>query len=110
MMLAHQVLKDLDIALSPEAAELMRKRQEANRELGVSAFLDFSNGLAAMDDGEYLTAAEHFQPLMMRAPGSMVVQLAYGEAKRRAALAARDAAKKKAGDALKGLFRKPGPG
>ncbi len=106
--LADRVLKDLDIALSPESAELMRKRQEANREIGVSAFRDFSRGLAAMDNGEYLVAAEYFRPLIMRAPGSVLVELAYGEAKRRAALAAKESAKKKAGDALKGLFKKPG--
>ena len=106
--LADRVLKDLDIALSPESAELMRKRQEANREMGVRAFHDFSNGLAAMDHGEYLTAAEHFRPLIMRAPRSLLVELAYGEAKRRAALAAKESAKKKAADALKSLFKKPG--
>lgn len=105
--LAERVLKDLDIALSPESAELLRKRQEGNREIGVRAFRDFSSGLAAMDNGDYLKAAELFRPLVMRAPGSLVVELAYGEAKRRAALGAKEAAKKKAGDALKGLFRKP---
>lgn len=106
--LAERVLKDLDIALSPESAELMRKRQEANRELGVSAFRDFSSGLVAMDNGDYLKATGLFRPLIMRAPGSLVVELAYGEAKRRAVLAAKEAARKKAGDALKGLFKKPG--
>ena len=106
--LADRVLKDLDIALSPESAELMRKRQEANRELGVSAFRDFSGGLVAMDNGDYLKAAELFRPLIMRAPGSLAVELAYGEAKRRAALAAKETARKKAGDALRGLFKKPG--
>jgi len=105
--LADRVLKDLDIALSPESAELLRKRQEANRALGVSAFRDFSSGLVAMDNGDYLRAAELFRPLLMRAPGSLVVELAYGEAKRRAASAAKESAKKKAGDALKGLFKKP---
>jgi hypothetical protein len=86
----------------------MRKRQEANREMGVRAFHDFSSGLAAMDDGEYLTAAEHFRPLIMRAPRSLLVELAYGEARRRAGVAAKEAAKKKAADALKSLFKKPG--
>jgi TolB-like protein len=105
--LADHVLEDLDIALSPESEALLRKRQEANRELGVSSFKALSNGLAAMDAGDYVTAAERFQPLVMKAPGSMLVELAYGEAKRRAALAARQSAKKKAGDALKGLFKKP---
>ena len=105
--LADHVLKDLDIALSPESEALMRKRQEANREIGVSSFKAFSGGLAAMDAGDYLTAAQRFQPLIMKSPGSMLVELAYGEAKRRAALAAQGAAKKKVGDALKGLFRKP---
>lgn len=106
--LAERVLKDLDIALSPESAELMRQRQEANREFGVAAFRDFSSGLAAMDNADYVKAAELLGPLLLRAPGSLMVQLAYGEAKRRAALSAKDAARKKAGDALKGLFKKPG--
>lgn len=106
--LADRILRDLDIALSPESAELMRKRQEANRQLGVRAFRDFSAGLVAMDNGDYVKAAELFRPLMMQAPDSPVVELAYGEAKRRAALAAKEAAKKKAGDALRGLFKKPG--
>jgi hypothetical protein len=44
----------------------------------------------------------------MRAPRSLLVELAYGEAKRRAALAAKESAKKKAADALKRLFKKPG--
>ena len=105
--LAERVLKDLDIALSPESAEVMRQRQEANRAAGVSAFRDFSSGLFAIDNGDYVKAAELLGPLMMRAPGSLMVELAYGEAKRRAALAAKEEAKKKAGDALKGLFRKP---
>ena len=105
--LAERVLKDLDIALSPESAELMRKRQEANRELGVSAFRDFSSGLFAMDNGDYIKAAELIGPLLLRAPGSLVVELAYGEAKHRAALAAKEAARKKANDALKGWFKKP---
>ena len=106
--LAERVLQDLDIALSPESAELMRKRQAANREIGVRAFRDFSSGLLAMDNGDYVRAAELLRPLMMQAPDSPVVALAYGEAKRRASLAAKEAAKKKAGDALRGLFRKPG--
>ncbi|MCX5761197.1 MAG: hypothetical protein NTW72_06785 [Gemmatimonadetes bacterium] len=105
--LAERLLKDLDIALSPESAELMRKRQEANRELGVSAFRDFSSGLFAMDNGDYIKAAELIGPLLLRAPGSLVVELAYGEAKHRAALAAKEAARKKANDALKGWFKKP---
>jgi TolB-like protein len=105
--LADGVLKDLDIALSPESEALMRKRQEANREIGVGSFRAFSNGLAAMDAGDYLTAAQEFQPLVMKSPGSLLVELAYGEAKRRAALAAQEVAKKKVGDALKGLFKKP---
>jgi TolB-like protein len=105
--LADHVLKDLDIALSPESEALLRKRQEANRELGVGSFKALSSGLAAMDGGDYLTAAERFQPLVMKSPGSMLVELAYGEAKRRAALAAQQSAKQKVGDALKGLFKKP---
>lgn len=105
--LADRILKDLDIALSPERAELLRQRQEANHAIGVRAFRDFSTGLLAMDNGDYVRAAELFRPLMMQAPGSPVVELAYGEAKRRAALAAKEAAKKKAGDALRGLFKKP---
>jgi TolB-like protein len=105
--LAERVLKDLDIALAPESAELMRKRQEANRELGVRAFRDFSAGLVAMDNGDYVRAVELFRPLMLQSPDSPVVGLAYGEAKRRAVLAAKEAVKKKGGDALRGFFKKP---
>ena len=106
--LADSVLKDLDIALSPEREALMRKRQQANREIGVTSFKVFSAGLAAMDQGDYFTAAQKFQPLVMQSPGSLLVELAYGEAKRRAARAATDATKKKVNDALRGLFKKPG--
>ncbi len=61
-----------------------------------------------MDNGDFVRAAELLRPLMMQAPDSPVVALAYSEAKRRAALTAKEAAKKKAGDALRGLFKKPG--
>ena len=105
--LADGVLKDLDIALSPEHEALMRKRQQANREIGVNSFKVFSSGLALMDRGDYFGAAQKFQPLVMESPGSLLVELAYGEAKRRAARAAQEATKKKVNDALKGLFRKP---
>jgi TolB-like protein len=106
--LADGVLKDLDIALSPEHEAQMRQRQQANREIGVNSFKGFSLGLAAMDRGDYVGAAQHFQPLVMESPGSLLVQLAYGEARRRAARAAADATKKTVNDALKGLFKKPG--
>ena len=105
--LADDVLKDLDIALSPESAALLEKRREADRQLGYAAFKSLSNAFVAMERHDYATAATQLQPLMMRSPDSRVVQLAYQEAKHRAAAAATEAAAKKVGDALKGLIKKP---
>ncbi len=105
--LADRVLKDLDIALSPEDSALLERRREADRRLGYAAFHALSSALASMDNGDYVTATTQLQPLIMHSSDSRVVQLAYQEAKRHAADAAKEKAKAKAGDALRGLFKKP---
>ena len=105
--LANDVLKDMDIALSPESAALMAKRQEANRQLGVASFKAFSVALKMIDAGDYVGAAGKLQPLVMLSPDSRLVSLAYEEAKRRATSKVADEAKKKANDLLKGIFKRP---
>ena len=105
--LADHVLKDLDVAMSPESAAEMRKRQEANRQMGFDSFMALSGALASMDAGDYLTAADRMRPLMMKSPDSQLVELTYQEAKHRAAIAGKQKAKDKAGKVLRGLFGKP---
>jgi TolB-like protein len=105
--LADHVLKDLDVAMSPESAAEMRKRQEANRQMGFDSFMALSGALASMDAGDYLTAADRMRPLMMKSPDSQLVELTYQEAKHRAAIAGKQKARDKAGKVLRGLFGKP---
>ena len=107
--LADDVLKDLDIALSPESAALLEKRREADRQMGIASFRALSSAFVAIDKRDFSTAITQLQPLVMRSPDSRVVQFAYQEAKHRAAEAAKDAVTKKAGDLLKGLFPKKPP-
>lgn len=105
--LADRLLKDLDIALSPEDSATLRRRQEENRALGFTTFMAFSNALYAMDNGDYVTAGERLIPVVRQAPDSRVVQAAYQEAKHRSTVSAKQRAKEKARSGLRGLLKKP---
>src|SRR5687767_2397263 len=82
--LAKELIDGLEVALSPEAREKLRLRQEANRVDELQTVALYSNALQAYDGGDYATAVERMVPVMQKAGGATVVQLTYAEAKKRA--------------------------
>jgi TolB-like protein len=105
--LAKELIDGLDVALSPEDRVRLQQRQEANRVNDLGSVALYSLALAAFDAGDYVTAAEQLHRVLQKEPGSAVVQRTYDEAKTRATGKAKQSAKDKVRERLRGLFGKP---
>lgn len=101
--LAHDLVKALPVAVSPEALTRLREAQERDRIAEATTVVDFSQGLARYDQGDYVGAVEKLGRVMLRSPDALVVRLSYEEAKRRSA----STVKQKVRDRLQGLLRRP---
>ena len=104
-MLARQLVKDLDIALSPEGEAKLDARQQSNRVDDLDAVVGMSNAIALSDAGDYAGALTKMAPVVARYPNSVVVKVTYDEMKRRAT----NSTKQKAKSRLNGLIKKKWP-
>jgi TolB-like protein len=116
--LAKQLLRDLDVALSPEREAELDARMDRTGVGDVASALRVSNAITLADAGDYGAATTEIAPVVARYPNSTFVKLTADEISRRAKLAAQDKAKREARDAIntgikKGLGgllkRKPPP-
>lgn len=102
--LARQLVKDLDVALTPEGEAKLEARQESNR-VDVDAMVGMSNAIALSDAGDYAGALTKMAPVVAKYPNSVVVKVTYDEMKRRAS----NSTKQKAKSRLNGLIKKKWP-
>jgi TolB-like protein len=102
--LAEELIDGIEISLSPEQREELRARQERNRIPDMETMLAFSDALYYMDRQDWVGAAEKLAVVSRRAPGSVMVELAYAEAQRRAADNARDRARDTGRRLLRGIL------
>lgn len=103
--LARQLVKDLDVALSPEGEAKLDARQESNRVDDIDAMIGMSNAIALSDAGDYAGALTKMAPVVAKYPNSVVVKVTYDEMKRRAS----NSTKQKAKNKLNGLIKKKWP-
>jgi TolB-like protein len=103
--LARQLVKDLDVALTPEGEAKLEARQQSNRVDDVDAVVGMSNAIALSDAGDYAGALTKMAPVVAKYPNSVVVKVTYDEMKRRAS----NSTKQKAKNKLNGLIRKRWP-
>jgi TolB-like protein len=99
--LADELLAGIEVSLSPEERERLRARQEANRIEELETMLAFSEALSYLDREDYVRGAEKMFAVTRMAPNSLVVKLAYEEARTRTAESARDRARDAAGRLLR---------
>ncbi|MEP7380529.1 MAG: CsgG/HfaB family protein [Gemmatimonadota bacterium] len=103
--LARQLVKDLDVALTPEGEAKLDARQRANRVDDLDAVVGMSNAISLSDAGDYAGALTRMAPVVAKYPNSVVVKVTYAEMKRRAASSTKDKAKSK----LNGLIKRRWP-
>ncbi len=105
--LAHQLVAAMPTAVSPEALEVLRQRQEADRIDHVHTVVAFSDALSRYDSRDYAGAAERLGPVLRDAPDATVVRLTFNEARRRSTNNAKDAVKAKVNEKLRGWLGRP---
>ena len=106
--LARSLVKDLDIALSPEGDSKLDQRQET----GVTDIADMnrlSNAIDLSDRGDYASAAIKIAPLVQKYPNSVILKATSEQISKRAAKAGTQKAKDKVNEKLGGLIRKRWP-
>lgn len=103
--LARQLVKDLDVALSPEGEQKLAQRQQSNRVDDINAMVGMSNAISLSEAGDYAGAVVKMAPVVAKYPNSLVVKVTYDEMKRRAG----NSTKQKAKDGLGKLIRKRWP-
>ena len=99
--LSKELLDGLDVALSPEEAEKLRKQQESERIDDLQVQLEYSEALDLFDRKMYLEAAEKMGGVVRKAPQSALARNAYKMMQDRA----KQNAKKKTTDKVKGWLR-----
>ncbi|HEX4933846.1 MAG TPA: CsgG/HfaB family protein [Gemmatimonadaceae bacterium] len=103
--LARQLVKDLDVALTPAGEAKLDERQEANRVNDLGAVLGMSNAIAQSRTGDYGGAVVTMAPVVAKYPKSVVVRATYDEIKRQSA----NSGKQKAKEGINKLIRRRWP-
>lgn len=106
--LARQLIKDLDVALTPEGEAKLDKRQADGID-DVKDVAQLSEAISLSDRGDYSNAALKIAPIVKKYPNSVVVKTTSDEISKRAAKSGAQKAKVKINDAIGGLFRKKPP-
>ncbi len=106
--LARQLVKDLDVALTPEGEARLDQRQ-ANGIDDVKDIAQLSEAIALSDRGDYSNAALKIAPIVKKYPNSVVVKTTSDEISKRAAKSGAQKSKLKINEAVGGLFRKKPP-
>ncbi len=99
--LSHQLIKGLDIALSPEDSARLAQRQEQERIDDLTTQLHFSQALDLFDRKMYVEAAEKMAGVVKESPQSTLVRTTYKVMADRAKQDARHKAGSKLGGWLK---------
>jgi TolB-like protein len=107
--LARQLVKDLDIALTPEGDAKLEQHQKANSVDNVQDMARMSNAIDLSDRGDYANAAVKMAPLVSKYPNSIIVKLTYDAISKKAANASKQKTKDKVNEKLGGLLRKKWP-
>ncbi len=106
--LARQLVKDLDVALTP-AGEAKLDQRQANGVDNIEDVARFSNAIDLSDQGDYANAALKMAPLVSKYPNSVIVKMTSDEITKRAANAGKHKTKQKVNEKLGGLIRKKWP-
>lgn len=93
--LARQLVKDLDIALTPEGDAKLEQRQNSNGIDNVDDMARFSNAISLSDQGNYADAAIKMAPLVKKYPGSVIIKGTADEIAKRVAKSKTEEAKGK---------------
>lgn len=104
--LARQLTDDLGIALSPEAQERLRQRQEQNRIDRLRTLNGVARALAQFDGGDYAGALLTMGPIVRESPTTTVVASTYTLVQRRAQAKTENAVKDKVNKGIRGLIGK----
>lgn len=99
--LAKQLVKDLDIALTPEGEARLESRQNANGINDVEDLNRFSTAISLSDQGNYADAAIKMAPLVSKYPGSVMMKTTYDEISKRLAKSNAEKAKGKVNRLIK---------
>ncbi len=106
--LARQLIKDLNVALTPDGEAKLDKRQ-ANGVTSLEDATRMANVIDLSDRGDYAEASVKIAPLVSKYPSSFVIKLVADDIKRRAANSSKQKAKDKVNGALGGLIKKKWP-
>lgn len=107
--LVKQLVKDLDVALTPEGEARLDARQSANRVDDLQAMVTLSNAMSMADAGDYGGATLKIAPVVAKYPNSTFVKLTADEIKKRASRATEQKAKTKINDGVNKLIRRKWP-
>lgn len=106
--LARQLVKDLDVALTPEGEAKLDQRQAGSID-DVHDVAQLSQAISLSERGDYSNAAIKIAPIAKKYPNSVVVKMTSDEITKRAAMSGAQKAKLKVNDAIGGLFKKKPP-
>ena len=107
--LARQLVKDLDIALTPEDEAKLDARQEANRVDDLDAIVKLSNAMSMADAGDYGGATLKIAPVVAKYPNSTFVKMTADEIKKRAAQSTKEKAKNGINSGINKLIKRKWP-
>lgn len=107
--LARQLIKDLDVALTPEGEARLDAQQERTRVDELDAMVRLSNAMNLADQGDYGAATLKIAPVVAKYPNSTFVKLTADEIKRRASRNSEQKAKTLINDGVNKLIRKIPP-
>ncbi|BAH39133.1 MAG TPA: hypothetical protein DGD08_09505 [Gemmatimonas aurantiaca] len=108
--LTKQLVKDLDIALSPEGEAKLDARQQANRVDDMDAMVKVSNAMSMADAGDYGGATFKIAPVVAKYPNSAFVKMTSDEIKQRASKKTEQKAKDGINKGINKLIKKKWPG
>ncbi|MBL0940116.1 MAG: hypothetical protein IBJ03_14570 [Gemmatimonadaceae bacterium] len=107
--LARQLIKDLDIALTPEGETKLDAQQQRSRVDELDAMVRLSNAMNLADRGDYGSATLKIAPVVAKYPNSTFVKLTADEIKRRASRNSEQKAKTLINNGVDKLIRKIPP-
>jgi TolB-like protein len=104
--LTKQLVRDLDVALSPEAEAALDARMAANRIGDLESAVKVSNAMQLADAGDYGSATLEIAPVVAKYPNSTFVKLTADEISRRSKLAAESKSKAAVRDGINSGVKK----
>ena len=106
--LSRQLIRDLNVTLTPEGEAKLDRRQ-ANGITNVEDANRMANAIDLSDRGDYAEAAVKIAPLVAKYPNSAMLKLTSDEIKKRAAKSSKQKAKDKINETVGGLIKKKWP-